>query len=303
MKKQLLTVMLCGALLTGCDTASVPHTNGSGTSAGSFVEQPTVARVDLDDFIIGGCTSLSLAGNLAAAKAGDTSYETACDKTAFSGNSEAAWQNLLDGKLDVVFAYVPSAEIKQKLDEQGISLIEVGTDALVFLAGTNPKAYQTPVWTKQNILAAYEKDNTSAWIGYAAASGSDSRELFATVFGTDASGVTIQSGEDTLTAACPHTAGTLCYTTWLSLLQNGKPDNTKIADIDGILPTETQKGISYPFTVSYYVAVRSDLENNDPAMLFYRWISSDAGQEWLSEATVLQTAEETDESNDMTQAS
>lgn len=301
MKKQLLTVMLCGALLTGCSTASAPNTNGSGTSADNFVEQSAVAKVDLDDFTIGGCTALSLAGNLAAAKAGDTSYQTACDKTAFCGNSEAAWHNLLDGKLDVVFAYAPSDETKQKLDEQGISLIEVGTDALVFLAGTNPEADQTPIWTKQNLFAAYEKDNASAWTGYAAASGSDSRQLFAAVFGTDASGVTIQSGEDTLTAACPHTAGTLCYTTWLSLLQNGKPNHTEIVGIDGILPTETQEG--YPFTVSYYAAVRSDLENNDPAMLFYRWIGSDAGQKWLSEVIVPQTAEGTNESDPMTQAS
>lgn len=303
MKKQLLAVMLCGALLTGCGTATVPQQNGSGVS-GSAVEQPTVRRVDLDDFAFGGCEALSLAGNLAAAKAGDTSYEGAQDKTAFAGNSEAAWQRLLDGKLDVVLAYKPSIETQNKLEEQGISLVEVGTDALVFLAGSSPEEDTRLDWTKQDILTAYQQENASGWTGYAAAAGSDSRRMFAALFDSDVTGVTMQSGEDTLTAACPHTTGTVCYTTWLSLLQNGKPENTQIVSIDGILPGDiAEDGTAYPLTVSCYLAVRPGLEQNDPAMLFYRWLGSDAGCTWLAEAVLPPAAEETGESDDMAQAS
>ncbi len=303
MKKQLLAVLLCGALLTGCGTAAVPQQTGSGAS-GSAPEQPVVERVDPDDFSFGGCASLSLAGNLAAAKAGDTSYEAAHDKAAFAGNSEEAWQRLLDGELDVVLAYAPSAEMQKKLEEQGISLVEVGTDALVFLAGSSPEEDTSLDWTKQDLFTVYQKDNTSGWTGYAAAAGSDSRRIFTAVFGSDAPGVTMQSGEDTLTAACPHTTGTVCYTTWLSLLRNGKPNDTSIIAVDGMLPGDTaEEGKSYPLTVSYYLAVRPGLEQNDPAMLFYRWLGSDAGRTWLAEAVLPPAAEETGESDDMSQAS
>lgn len=303
MKKQLLAVMLCGALLTGCGATAVPQQNGSSAS-GSALEQPTVRRVDLDDISFGGCASLSLAGNLAAAKAGDTSYEAASDKTAFAGSSEAAWQRLLDGKLDAVLAYAPSADTAKKLEEQGISLVEVGTDALVFLAGSSPEDDMILDWTKQDILAAYQQDSASGWTGYAAAAGSDSRRMFAAVFGSDATGVTMQSGADTLTAACSHTTGTVCYTTWLSLLQNGKPDDTRMIAVDGMLPGDTaEDGTSYPLTVPYYLAVRPGLEAEEPVMLFYRWLGSDAGREWLASAAVPPAAEEIGESDDMTQAS
>lgn len=298
MKKQLLAVLLCGTLLTGCSMSAASQPNHAGTS-GSANAYTTVQQIDLDDFVFGGCASLSLAGNLAAAKAGNTSYEGARDQTAFTGSSEAAWQRLIDGKLDVALVYAPSEETKEELEKQGISLAQVGTDALVFLAGSSSEE-DTPLdWTQQDILTAYQNEQ-SDWTGYAAAAGSDSRTMFAAVFGFDALGVTILSGKDSLTAACPHTEGTVCYDTWISLLQNGKPEDTNLIAVDGALPGDTaNEGDAYPFTVPYYVAVRPGLEQNAPAMLFYRWLSSDTGRTWLLEAILPPEME----SNEMSQSS
>lgn len=312
MKKQLLAVMLCGILLTGCGTAAVPQDESVG-AAGSAAERSVVHRIDLDDFIFGGCTSLALAGNLAAAKAGDISYETASDKTKFAGNSENAWQGLLNGKLDVVLAYEPGAETAAQLKEQGIEWLEIGTDALVFLAGSSPENDTVLDLTKEDILAAYQENGSGSWIGYASAPNSDSRALFTEIFGQDCAGVTVKSGEDTLTAACPHTEGSLCYTTYLSLLKNGKPENTQIIAMDGILPNnptvsapdENASGgktevKQYPLQVPYYIAVRPDLKADDPTMQFYRWLASDEGKAWLADAAVPAVPKE---DNEMEEAS
>ncbi|MCD8357135.1 MAG: hypothetical protein LUE11_11290 [Clostridia bacterium] len=313
MKKQLLAVMLCSALLTGCGTAAVPVEKGSGI-VGSAEERPVVHQIDLDDFTFGGSASLALAGNLAAAKAGDVSYETASDKTEFTGSSEEAWQCLLDGKLDVALAYAPSAETATQLKEQGIEWLEIGTDALVFLAGSSPENETVLDLTKEDILAAYQENGSESWIGYASAPNSDSRRIFATIFGQECTGVTVKSGEDTLTAACPHTEGTLCYATYLSLVKNGKPENTQMIAVDGILPNSTVVSASdenisdrtetaeeqYPLQVPYYIAVRPDMEADHPAMQFYRWLASDEGKAWLADAVVPVVQEE---QTDMPEAS
>lgn len=290
MKKQLLAAALCSVmLLTGCGAApAVQPDNGSAPEDGT---EPVsvVQRMDLDTMAFGGCASLTLAGNLAAAKAADTDYETAADQTYFSGTSEQAWQRLLSGTLDVVLAYEPDAETKKQLEAEGIEWIEVGRDALVFLSGANTQMDMT----KEDILAAYQNGGSDTCTGYASAPGSEERDMFTAVFGTDDAGVTVQSGEDTLTAACPHTEGTICYTTYLSLLQNGKPQNTQVVAVDGILPNvrEEEEQV-YPLQVPYYIAVRSGTDENDPAMLLMQWLSSESGKAWLAQNVELALPEE-----------
>lgn len=288
-RSKLVAVVLCGALLTGCGTAV---SNGSG-SAEPQVSKIAVKEIAASEFAaFGGCAALELPGRMAAAAASGSSYNRTASFTAFAGSSEQAWQKLSDGQLEVVLAYAPSAEQKAQLDAQGIMMEPVGTDALVFLEGVASEQDAALDLNRQDILAAFQGDETAAWKGYAAASGSDSRTLFASLLGTDGTGVTIADHGDTLTAACPHTEGTLCYTTYLALKQNGLPENTVAAAVDGIVPcaqTLQEPGASaegYPMQITYYAACRAGLDENDPAMLFYRWLTSEDGTHWLYEATV-----------------
>lgn len=301
MKKQLLVGILCSVMLTGCG-ASSPAVQPNGSAATGSAEMVSVVnRIDLDDFTFGGCASLALAGNLAAAKAGDTDYETAADETKFTGTSELAWQRLLDGTLDVVLAYEPDEETKEQLEEQGIEWLEAGTDALVFLAGTGTQSEAVFDLTKEDILKAYQNDGSADRVGYAAAPASVERDMFSSIFGVDAAGAVITVGEDTLTAACPHTEGTLCYVTYLSLLENGKPEHTQVVAVNGILPNCSMEAEqAYPLQVPYYIAVRNGLDADDPAMLFTRWLSSETGRKWLEQAAVPSFPEE---ENGMTEAS
>lgn len=286
---KLLAVVLCGAVLTGCGRA-IPQGSGSA-AAETETTGMTVREIAASEFAaFGGCESLELPGRMAAAVTSGSSYNATAAFTAFSDSSAEAWQRLLDGDLEVVLAYEPSAEQKEQLKEQGILIEPVGTDALVFLAGSDQ---DTAIdLSRQDIQAAYQGEETAVWKGYATAPGSDSRTLFADLFGTDSAGMTVTEGEDMLTAACPHTNGTLCYTTYLSLQQNGQPDNTMLAAVEGSIPSAQTLGKpgaseqAYPLQVTYYVACRAGLDENDSAMLLYRWLSSEGGIDWLYEATI-----------------
>lgn len=302
---KLLAVVLCGTLLAGCGTRAMPDGSGS-VAPETEMSGMVVKEIAASEFAaFGGCAALELPGRMAAAAASASSYDATAAFTAFSGSSAQAWQKLLDGELEVVLAYEPSAEQKKQLEEQEILMQPVGTDALVFLVGSAPEQDMTLDLSKQDILAAYQGEEGAAWKGYAAAPGSDSRLLFADLFGTDSAGVTVTDGSDTLTAACPHTNGTLCYTTYLSLQQNGQPENTMLASVDGSMPgaqTLREPGVSeqaYPLQVTYYVACRAGLDENDPAMLLYRWLTSEDGMNWLYTATIHDMQEETADTEDV----
>lgn len=280
-QKKLLAAMLCGLLLTGC--AAQPQAgSGTDTDAGSAAEPtPTVTHLSQEDFpSFGGCQALSLPGNLAAAAAVKTDISSAKDLTGFYGSSDEAWQRLLEGNTDIVLAYQPSKEVQQQLQSSGAQMEQLGTDGLVFLTGGTATAQNL---TRDQIIDAYGTQSGN-WTGYAAASGTSCRQLFVRLLQIDAAGVLVQNGTDTLTAACPHTEGTLCYTTYFSLLENGLPEGTAMASVDGVLPSvQTLADGSYSLSAPYYVACRSGLDNNAPAMLLYRWLISDAGRTWLAD--------------------
>lgn len=286
-RNSLFAAVLCTVLLAGCGAAPVQEGSAAGSASEEPAQSATVEKIPADGLeAFGGCESLSLPGNLAAAAATGGDYEDASALTSFYGTSEEAWQRLLDGDLDIVLAYAPDSETEAKLKEQGVLLQPVGTDALVFLAGSAQES--SAALTRDEIAAAY-KGSSANWKGYASAPSADSRKLFAQLFGADSAGVQVKDGEDMLTAACPHTAGTLCYTTWLEMQENGIPQGTAVVAVDGIMPTvqtltEAAGSAVYPLRAQYSLAVCGGLEEDDPAMLFYRWLTSEDGMNWLAEA-------------------
>ena len=285
-KHLLLIAAVCVTMFTGCstqqDTADVP------------AKQEVVDHISAKKFAdFGGCASLKMPGNLATAAATDSSYEKAENITSFYGTSEQAWKRLLDGKQDVIFAYEPSDEIKKQLEEQKICWQKVGTDALVMLAGGTT---QSPTLTKEQIVSAYS-DKKNAWTGYSSVSGSDSRILFENLCANGDSSVilgeSVMENGAALTACCPHTPGTLCYTTYLSIHEHGQPMNTTMVAVNGVLPSEqtltsvnTDTKPAYSFQVPYYIACRGDLKINDSAKVFYDWMTSEEGMKWLYQATL-----------------
>ncbi len=87
------------------------------------------------------------------------------------------------------------------------------------------------------------------------------------------------------------------------MLADGLPAYAEIAAVDGVQPStdmltenetedvgSAETAASYPLQVSYYVACRGDLDDNDPAMLLYRWLESEDGADWLGQAVAQSAA-------------
>ncbi len=208
MKKQiLLAAVLCGLVAAGCGSQQTQSESGSaaGSADTAAEKQNIVTRLPEDEFpAFGGCESLALPGNLAAAAALATDYESAEELTAFYGSSSEAWQRLLDGDVDIILAYDPDEDMQEELEQAGVTMQCVGTDALVFLVPeTSAEGGGGQTITQDEILAAYSEEE-SEWTGYASLPTSSERQLFTQLFGIDSAGVTIQQDGDTLTAACPH---------------------------------------------------------------------------------------------------
>lgn len=285
MKKQLLAAALCCAVLTGCGAA--PAKTPTGSAESTQTEETVVDKIS-NDFTLGCGAALKLPAGLARAAACGETYEESARQVLTMKTSDDAWDALLAGDLDAAIGYAPSAEQEQRFKEQGITLHKIGTDALVILAGGTD---ETVALTKSEVLQAFELQSDT-WKGYAAAKNADSRKLFASIFGQDCAGVTVQQGEDTLTAACPHTQGTLCYTTYGTLMQNGQPEQTTVVTVDGKLPSDAD----YALTQDVYTAVRADADANDPETLFADWLATDKASAWLHEAVAGTLTEETEAS-------
>lgn len=285
MKKQLLAAALCCAVLTGCGTA--PAKTPTGSAEQTQTEEDVVDTVS-NDFVLGCSAALKLPAGLARSVACGETYEESARQVLTMQTSDAAWDALLSGDLDAAIGYAPSAEQEQRLKEQGITLHKIETDALVILAGGTEEPVSL---TKSEVLQAFELQSDT-WKGYAAAKNADSRKLFTSIFGQDCAGVTAQQGEDTLTAACPHTQGTLCYTTYGALMQNGQPEQTTVVTVDGKLPSDAD----YVLTQDVYAAVRADADANDPETVFVNWLATDKASAWLHEAVAGTLTEEAEAS-------
>ena len=285
MKKQLLAAALCCAVLTGCGAA--PAKTPTGSAESTQTEETVVDKIS-NDFTLGCSAALKLTAGLARAAACGETYEESARQVLTMQTSDDAWDALLAGDLDAAIGYAPSEEQEQRFKEQGITLHKIGTDALVILAGGTDEPVAL---TKSEVLQAFELQSDT-WKGYAAAKNADSRKLFASIFGQDCAGVTVQQGEDTLTAACPHTQGTLCYTTYGALMQNGQPEQTTVVTVDGKLPSDAD----YALTQDVYAAVRADADTNDPETLFADWLATDKASAWLHEAVAGTLTEETEAS-------
>ncbi len=284
--KWIYAAALSALLLTGCAAQPAQEAgSGSGTAAEQNIIVTSVPRETMETF--GGCSSLRLPGNLIAAAATGVRYESAAEQTEFYGSSDDAWQRLLNGELDLVLAYAPGDTAAQQLEEAGVRTQEVGYDALVLLAGG---AQETRSLTCEQIRTAFETTQTEEWTCYTAKLGTTSRMLATRLFGEGFGGVSVIEGDDTLTAACPHTEGTLCYTTFLHVQETALPENTTMVAVDGILPDAQtvitgESAMQYPLRVPYVIGCRKGLADNDPAMLVYRWLTSADGMQWLEQAT------------------
>lgn len=224
--------------------------------------------------------------------------EKAADLITFEGSTTDNYKQIVDGKFDILLAYEPSEEAKKYITDSGkeLEMTPIGSDALVFICSNKNKADNL---TTQQIKDIYSGKITS-WkdvggedqpiIAYQRNKDSGSQTLFDKLInlGDDLMDAPterrIQSMYGLLEAVADYdnSDNALGYTVfyYLSNMEKGKLETSKILKVDGVSPNnETIGSGEYPFTNDFYVVIRKDAAKDSPERILYNWICSQQGKE------------------------
>ena len=228
------------------------------------------------------------------------------DLTESENNTEVsttdyAWRNLIDGKVDLLLVYEPSAETKKIIDESHVKLrvTPIGVDALVFIV--NEKNLINDL-TTENLKKIYKGEITN-WkdLGgndanieaYQRVLNSGSQTLFLNLLmkgekPMDAPKDYRIEGMDGLIemlASYNDSGNAIGYSVFYYAKKMYQVPGLKLLSIDGIMPSdETIGSKKYPFLNEYYLVIREDTPRDSETMKLYNYILSESGKNDIRKA-------------------
>ena len=228
------------------------------------------------------------------------------DLTESENNTEVsttdyAWRNLIDGKVDLLLVYEPSAETKKIIDESPVKLrvTPIGVDALVFIV--NEKNLINDL-TTENLKKIYKGEITN-WkdLGgndanieaYQRVLNSGSQTLFLNLLmkgekPMDAPKDYRIEGMDGLIemlASYNDSGNAIGYSVFYYAKKMYQVPGLKLLSIDGIMPSdETIGSKKYPFLNEYYLVIREDTPSDSETMKLYNYILSESGKNDIRKA-------------------
>lgn len=213
-----------------------------------------------------------------------------------------AYDNLIDGSMDIIFVTAPSADELAAAADAGVELevIPVVKDALVFLANT---ANPVDGLTQQQIKDIYT-GNITNWaqlggedepiIAYQRQQNSGSQTLFEQLAMGDAEpmdppvGYSVEGMGELINhiSAYDNSPQALGYSVFYYTQQMYVKDNVKLLTIDGVAPsTATIADGTYPYVTNYFAVLRKSEPANSTARQLVDWCLSDEGQQIFSAAS------------------
>jgi len=208
------------------------------------------------------------------------------------GSSSRAYNNLIDGKVDMIFCAKPSDDQIKKARENGIAfnLTPIGKEAFVFFV--NRRNPVSNIMTEQ-IKGIYSGEITN-WnelggqeesiIVYQRAKNSGSQTMLEFIMGEEKiieplteEVVEFMMGIVNRTAGYRNYTNAIGYSFLFYTTQMVKNNEIKLLSINGIVPSiETIQEGTYPYANDFY-AVTTDTKNEN-VKKFIEWILSDQGQ-------------------------
>ena len=205
-----------------------------------------------------------------------------------------AYNNLLEGKADLIFCLEPSEMQMQQLysSDNNIKLVPIGKEAFVFFVNSRNQVNNVTLEDIQGIYSGRIKN----WIklngsyknirAYQRPKNSGSQTILEKIMGTvpiiKPPIEDIKAGMETIigqVAVYKNFNNAIGYSFLQYSTEMLKNDQIKILSINGIYPSiETMQDNSYPFIVNFY-AIYNDTENkNENIEPFIEWILSRQGQ-------------------------
>ncbi len=214
--------------------------------------------------------------------------------------SSEVYRNLIDGKVDVIFAAEISEEDKQYAKDQGVELniIPATASAFVFIVNTENPVNNLAFEDIQNIYAG----NITNWkdvggadapiIAYQRPTGSGSQSAMLSLVMKDVpimtppqSQVQGEMGElvDAI-AQYDNAKDALGYSYFYYVNTMYKRETIKMLSVNGVAPTiETIKDGTYPIFTNGFIVIRGDEEADSPASLWVEAVLSTRGSKIIED--------------------
>ena len=215
--------------------------------------------------------------------------------------SSDVYKNLIDGKVDVIFAAEPAEKDYEYAAEKGVELnvIPATSSAFVFIVNS-----QNPVnnLTLEEIVKIYKGEITN-WkevggddeeiIPYQRPDGSGSQTAMISLVMKDekfmtAPQIKVSVGMNDLVDAIAeydNSKAALGYSYFYYINTMYKRDTIKMLSINGVSPTiETIKNGTYPIFTNGFIVTRKDLDDDSPAKKWVDVVLSQRGSKIIEEA-------------------
>jgi phosphate transport system substrate-binding protein len=208
-----------------------------------------------------------------------------------------AYENLLQGKADIIFCAVPSDSQREQFGHKGLNLklVPIGREAFVFFVNKKNKIDNVTIENIQGIYSGKisnwkELNGANKEIrAFQRPENSGSQTMLIKVMGIvplmeprreDIS--TGMGGIINRVAVYKNFPDAIGYSFLFFSTEMVKNDQIKLLSVEGIYPSKkTIQDGSYPFSDSFYAIYVDTDEKNENIDLFIEWILSEQGQELI----------------------
>lgn len=281
--------------------AAEPEEAGSvDTAAGAasvFTDPCPAIPADQYPKVDGSTATLPLSYALFQAATGEDE-ETAM-KAIIHNKTDSSYYQLAHGSCDLVLAYEPSEETKEYIEEEAsLQMKPIGRDALVFMVNaSNP----VKSLTEAQIQSIYTGETTN-WKEL----GGDDEEIVAFQRKQNSGSQTLMEKHvmkgipmaeapsyyyiDSMgrlldqVSSYNNQGNAIGYSVYFYARNMYSVPGLEFLSVDGVTPSnDTIQDGSYPYVNEFYAVIRDDEPEDSPARLLFDWLTSEGGQELISD--------------------
>ena len=294
------TAEIAAAQATAQTAAEEEASGISDTAAGaSPVFSTPCPAIPADQYptVDGSTATLPLSYALFQAATGED--EETAEETIKHNKTDSSYIQLAYGRCDLVLAYEPSEETRKRMEEEAsLEMKPIGRDALVFMVNaSNP----VKSLTEEQIQAVYSGQTTN-WkelggadeeiVAFQRKQNSGSQTLMEKLvmdgipMAEAPSHHYISSMGELLDIVSSYNnqGNAIGYSVYFYARNMYSVPGLEFLSVDGITPSnETIQDGSYPYVNEFYAVIRDDEPEDSPARLLFDWLTSEGGQELVSD--------------------
>ena len=225
-------------------------------------------------------------------------YHKGIERLVLCSKTPGAYENLLQGKADIIFCFAPSVSQEKQFYDNGMNLklVPIGREAFVFFVNKKNIVNNVTIENIQGIYSGKIKNwrklrgSNQKIRAFQRPENSGSQTMLKKIMGNipimEPRKENISSGMGDIidqVAVYKNFSNAIGYSFLFYSTEMVKNDQIKLLSIEGIYPSrETIQNGRYPFSDDFYAIYVDTGDKNENIELFIEWILSEQGQELVS---------------------